>query len=81
MNRGFRLMRKFKPLAEITTMASNERVVRVTTTKEAGGITATVTTDEGNVYTGRSHPSQGFFGNAEVTEEKAIREATKKMNK
>ncbi len=62
-------------------MSDQERIVRVSTTRESGGITATVVTDEGNVYTGRSHPSQGFFGNAPVTEEKAISEATKKMNK
>ena len=62
-------------------MSQNERIVSVTTTRESGGITATVTTTEGNVYTGRSHPSQGIFGNADVTKAGAISAATKKMNK
>lgn len=62
-------------------MSEKEKIVHVTTEHEYGGITATVTTDAGNVYTGRSHPSQGFLAPAEVSKERAITEATMKMNR
>ncbi|HEY3382633.1 MAG TPA: hypothetical protein VGK32_12740 [Vicinamibacterales bacterium] len=57
----------------------NEKVVHVSTKEEQGGVTATVTTDSGNVYTGRDHPS--YHWNRSVSEDRAIRDAVKKVNR
>ncbi|MBS1816985.1 MAG: hypothetical protein JSU08_03560 [Acidobacteria bacterium] len=60
-----------------------EKVVHVSTREESGGITATVTTDAGNVYTGRSYPDYPIAGlgliKNEASEDKAVRDATRKI--
>ena len=56
-----------------------EKVVHVTTKEEQGGVTATVTTDAGNVHTGRDHPS--YHWDRSVSADRAIREATEKVNR
>ena len=62
----------------------DERIVSVSTREESGGISATVTTDAGNVYSGRSHDEYPMWGLGLVkdtaSEDKAIRDATRKMN-
>ena len=61
----------------------SEHVVSVTTREVNGGISATVTTDAGNVYSGRSHDDYPIWGLGLVketaSEDKAIRDATRKM--
>ena len=62
-------------------MSSNENketAISVSTEEKSGGITATVVTDAGKVYTGRSHWSDNFAG--DVSEDRAIRDATRKVN-
>lgn len=57
----------------------DEKVVSVSTKEECGGYTATVVTDAGNVYTGRSHPLDSMFSDA--SEDKAIRNAVNKVGR
>jgi len=57
----------------------DEKIVHVSTKDESGGISATVTTDSGNVYTGRDHPSYHWSHTA--SEDNAIRDAARKLNR
>lgn len=58
---------------------SDEKPVSVTVKEEQGGVTATVVTNEGNVYTGRDHPS--YHWDRSVSDDRAIRDAVNKVGK
>ena len=59
---------------------NDKRIVSVSTERESGGITATVVTSDGEVYTGRSHWSNTFMGRGEASESEAIKDAVKKID-
>lgn len=60
---------------------SDEKVVTVTTEQSNGGYTATVVTDQGNVYTGRDHWWNTPLGQGEASESKAVQKAVEKVGR
>ena len=59
---------------------SREKIIRTEVVEEYGGFTATFYTDQGNEYEGRSHHSQGLFGNKHAGKVDALTKAREKFN-
>ena len=59
---------------------AREKIVRTEVVEESGGWTATIYTDQGNEYEGRSHHTQGVFGNKNAGKRDALTKAREAFN-